>query len=143
MKTFLAKKETLPQPKWYLIDAEGEVLGRLAVKAANIIRGRNKPTYTPHVDTGDYVIIINAEKVVVTGKKEDVNEYMSFSGFVGGEKHRSLKLMRERHPEFIIEHAVKGMLPKNILARKMLTKLRVFKGAAHSHEAQNPIKISV
>jgi large subunit ribosomal protein L13 len=143
MKTFLAKKETLPQPKWYLIDAEGAVLGRLAVKAANIIRGRNKPTYTPHVDTGDYVIIINAEKVAVTGKKEDVNEYMSFSGFVGGEKRRSLKLMRERHPEFIIEHAVKGMLPKNILARKMLTKLRVFKGAAHTHEAQNPIKISV
>lgn len=143
MKTFLAKKETLPQPKWYLIDAEGEVLGRLAVKAANIIRGRNKPSYTPHVDTGDYVIVINAEKIAVTGKKEDVNEYMSFSGFVGGEKYRSLKLMRERHPEFVIEHAVKGMLPKNLIARKMLTKLRVFKGSAHPHEAQNPIKISV
>lgn len=143
MKTFLAKKETLPQPKWYLIDAEGEVLGRLAVKAANIIRGRNKPTYTPHVDTGDYVIVINAEKVAVTGKKEEATDYMTFSGFVGGEKHRSLKQMRERNPEFIIEHAVKGMLPKNALARKMLTKLRVFKGAAHSHEAQNPTKISV
>ena len=143
MKTFLAKKETLPQPKWYLIDAEGEVLGRLAVKAANIIRGRNKPSYTPHVDTGDYVIIINAEKIAVTGRKEEANEYMSFSGFVGGENYRSLKLMRERHPEFIIEHAVKGMLPKNALARKMLTKLRVFKGTAHPHEAQNPIKIKV
>jgi len=143
MKTFLAKKETLPQPKWYLIDAEGAVLGRLAVKAANIVRGRNKPSYTPHVDTGDYVIVINAEKIVVTGKKEEATDYMSFSGFVGGEKHRSMKLMRERHPEFIIEHAVKGMLPKNIIARKMLTKLRVFKGSAHPHEAQNPIKISV
>jgi len=143
MKTFLAKKETLPQPKWYLIDAEGAVLGRLAVKAANIVRGRNKPSYTPHVDTGDYVIVINAEKVVVTGKKEEATDYMSFSGFVGGEKHRSMKLMRERHPEFIVEHAVKGMLPKNIIARKMLTKLRVFKGSAHPHEAQNPIKISV
>lgn len=143
MKTFLAKKETLPQPKWYLIDAEGAVLGRLAVKAANIIRGRNKPSYTPHVDTGDYVIVINAEKIAVTGKKEEANEYMSFSGFVGGEKYRSLSLMRERHPEFIIEHAVKGMLPKNQIARKMLTKLRVFKGAAHPHEAQNPIKITV
>lgn len=143
MKTFLAKKETLPQPKWYLIDAEGAVLGRLAVKAANIIRGRNKPTYTPHVDTGDYVVIINADKVVLTGKKEEVTEYMSFSGFVGGEKYRSLKTVREKKPEFIIEHAVKGMLPKNRLARTMLTKLRVFKGPAHLHEAQNPIKISV
>ena len=143
MKTFLAKKETLPQPKWYLIDADGAVLGRLAVKAANIIRGRNKPSYTPHVDTGDFVIIINADKVAVTGRKEEANEYMSFSGFVGGEKYRSLKLMRERHPEFIVEHAVKGMLPKNRLARQMLTKLRVFKGTGHPHEAQNPIKISV
>lgn len=143
MKTFLAKKETLPQPKWYLIDADGAVLGRLAVKAANIIRGRNKPSYTPHVDTGDYVIVINAEKIKVTGRKEEATDYMSFSGFVGGEKHRSLSVMRERRPEFIIEHAVKGMLPKNIIARKMLTKLRVFKGAAHPHEAQNPIKITV
>jgi large subunit ribosomal protein L13 len=143
MKTFLAKKETLPQPKWYLIDAEGAVLGRLAVKAANIVRGRNKATYTPHVDTGDYVIVINAEKVVVTGRKEEATQYMTFSGFVGGEKRRSLKLLRERHPELIVEHAVKGMLPKNALARKMLTKLRVFKGSVHPHEAQNPVKISV
>lgn len=142
MKTFLAKKETV-QPKWYLIDAEGQVLGRLAVKAANIIRGRNKASYTPHVDTGDFVVIINAEKVVLTGTKEEKNEYMFFSGFVGGESYRSLKLMRERNPEFIIEHAVKGMLPKNRIARKMLTKLRVFKGSAHTHEAQNPVKISL
>ncbi len=142
MKTYLAKKETV-QPKWYLIDAEGAVLGRLAVKAANIIRGRNKASYTPSVDTGDYVVIINAEKVVLTGKKEEQNEYMFFSGYVGGESYRSLKLQRERNPEFIIEHAVKGMLPKNRIARKMLTKLRVFKGAAHDHEAQNPVKISV
>jgi large subunit ribosomal protein L13 len=142
MKTFLAKKETV-QPKWYLIDAEGMVLGRLAVKAANIIRGRNKASYTPHVDTGDYVVIINAEKVVLTGKKEEQNEYMFFSGFVGGESYRSMRLMREKHPEFIVKHAVKGMLPKNRLAAKMLTKLRVFKGSAHSHEAQNPVKISV
>ena len=142
MKTFLAKKETV-QPKWYLIDAEGLVLGRLAVKAANIIRGRNKASYTPSVDTGDFVVIINAEKVVLTGKKEEKNEYMFFSGFVGGESRRSLKLMRERHPEFIIKHAVKGMLPKNRIAAKMLTKLRVFKGPAHTHEAQNPVKISL
>ena len=142
MKTYLAKKETV-QPKWYLIDAEGAVLGRLAVKAANIIRGRNKASYTPSVDTGDYVVIINAEKVVLTGKKDEQNEYMFFSGYVGGESYRSLKLQRERNPEFVIEHAVKGMLPKNRIARKMLTKLRVFKGAAHDHEAQNPVKISV
>jgi large subunit ribosomal protein L13 len=142
MKTYLAKKETI-QPKWYLIDAEGAVLGRLAVKAANIIRGRNKASYTPSVDTGDYVVIINAEKVVLTGKKDEQNEYMFFSGYVGGESYRSLKLQRERNPEFVIEHAVKGMLPKNRIARKMLTKLRVFKGSAHDHEAQNPVKISV
>jgi large subunit ribosomal protein L13 len=142
MKTFLAKKETV-QPKWYLIDAEGVVLGRLAVKAANMIRGRHKASYTPNVDTGDHIIVINAEKVVLTGKKDEKNEYMFFSGFVGGESYRSLKLMRERHPEFIIEHAVKGMLPKNRLAAKMLTKLRVFAGGKHTHEAQNPEKISV
>lgn len=142
MKTFLAKQETV-QPKWYLIDAEGEVLGRIAVKAANIIRGRHKASYTPSVDTGDYVVIINAEKAVVTGKKEEQNEYMFFSGFVGGESYRSLQQQRERHPEFIIEHAVKGMLPKNRIAAKMLTKLRVFAGTKHGHEAQNPVKISV
>jgi large subunit ribosomal protein L13 len=141
MKTILAKKETV-QPKWYLIDAEGQVLGRLAVKLANIIRGRNKPIYTAHVDTGDYVVVINAEKVVLTGRKDEKNEYMAFSGFVGGERYRSLRLMREKRPEFIIMHAVKGMLPKNRLAAKMLTKLRVFAGTKHPHEANNPVKIS-
>jgi large subunit ribosomal protein L13 len=140
MKTYLAKKETV-QPKWYLIDAEGQVLGRLAVKVANIIRGRNKATYTPHVDTGDFVIVINASKVVLTGKKEEVTEYMSFSGYVGGEKYRKLTEVRAKKPEFIIMQAVKGMLPKNYIARKMLTKLRVFPGATHPHEAQNPIKL--
>jgi len=141
MKTILAKKETV-QPKWYLIDAEGQVLGRLAVKLANIIRGRNKPTYTAHVDTGDYVVVINAETVVLTGRKDEKNEYMAFSGFVGGERYRSLRLMREKRPEFIIMHAVKGMLPKNRLAAKMLTKLRVFAGPKHPHEANNPVKIT-
>ncbi len=142
MKTFLAKKETV-QPKWHLIDAEGQVLGRLAVKAANIIRGRHKASYTPHVDTGDFVVVINAEKVVLTGKKEEQNEYMSFSGYVGGERVRSLKLMRQLRPTHIITHAVKGMLPKNRLAATMLTKLRVFAGPKHTHEAQNPVKISL
>jgi large subunit ribosomal protein L13 len=142
MKTFLAKKGTV-QPKWHLIDADGVVLGRLAVKAANLLRGRHKAAYTPHVDTGDFVVVINAAKVALTGKKEEQNRYMSFSGYVGGEIYRKLSEMRARRPEFIIQHAVKGMLPKNRLARRMLTKLRVFPGAAHPHEAQNPVKISV
>jgi large subunit ribosomal protein L13 len=141
MKTYLAKKETT-QPKWYLVDAEGQVLGRLAVKLANIIRGRNKATYTAHVDTGDFVVVINAEKVVLTGKKEEQNEYMAFSGFVGGERYRSQAQMRAKRPEFVVMHAVKGMLPKNRLAAKMLTKLRVFAGPVHTHEANNPVKIS-
>ena len=142
MKTFLAKKETV-QPKWHLIDAEGVVLGRLAVKAATLIRGRHKASYTPTIDTGDYVVVINAEKVALTGKKEVQNEYMFFSGFVGGESYRKLSEQRARHPEFIIEHAVKGMLPKNRIAAKMLTKLRVFAGPKHTHEANNPVKFAV
>ncbi|HYC71831.1 MAG TPA: 50S ribosomal protein L13 [Opitutaceae bacterium] len=141
MKTYLAKKETV-QPKWYLIDAEGKVLGRLAVKIANLLRGRGKATYTPHVDTGDYVVVINASKIALTGKKEDATSYMTFSGYVGGEKYRKLTDVRRDKPEFILMHAVKGMLPKNRLAAKMLTKLRVFPGAEHDHAAQNPETIS-
>jgi large subunit ribosomal protein L13 len=141
MKTYLAKKETV-QPKWYLMDAEGKVLGRLAVKAANILRGRHKPTYTPHVDTGDFVIVINASKVVLTGKKEEHTEYMSFSGYVGGEKYRKLTDVRKKKPEFIVMQAVKGMLPRNRLAATMLTKLRVFPGATHDHAAQNPVALT-
>lgn len=142
MKTFLAKKGTV-QPTWHLIDADGVVLGRLAVKVANLLRGRHKATYTPHVDTGDYVVVINAAKVALTGKKEIQKSYMTFSGYVGGEKYRTLADMRVHRPEHIIEHAVKGMLPRNRLARQMLTKLRVFPGPTHTHEAQNPVKISV
>ena len=142
MKTILAKKETV-QPKWHLIDAEGQVLGRLAVKIANVIRGRHNPHYTPHVDTGDYVVVINAEKVVLTGQKEEQNKYMFFSGYVGGESYRKLSDVRKNKPEFIIQHAVKGMLPKNRLASQMLKKLRVFAGPTHSHEAQNPVKIAL
>jgi len=142
MKTFLAKKETV-QPKWHLIDAEGQVLGRVAVKAANLIRGRHKASYTPSVDTGDFVVIINAEKVVLTGKKEEQNKFMFFSGFVGGESYKTMEQMRAKNPAFIIEHAVKGMLPKNRIARDMLTKLRVFAGPTHTHEAQAPVKTTV
>ncbi|HEY4302178.1 MAG TPA: 50S ribosomal protein L13 [Candidatus Didemnitutus sp.] len=140
MKTYLAKKETV-HPKWYHIDAEGKVLGRLAVKVANILRGRHKATYTPHVDTGDFVIVTNASKVVLTGRKEEATSYMSFSGYVGGEKYRNLPDVRRQRPDFIVMHAVKGMLPKNRLARTMLTKLRVYPGAEHPHTAQNPVKL--
>ncbi len=142
MKTFLAKKEDV-KPQWYVVDASDQVLGRLSVKVANILRGRNKPTYTPHVDTGDFVIVINADKIVLTGKKEEQKDYMFFSGFVGNEKHRSVSNMQARRPKFVVEHAVKGMLPKNRLARQMLTKLKVYTGPDHPHEAQNPETISL
>lgn len=142
MKTFLAKKEDV-KPQWYVVDASNQVLGRLSVKVANILRGRNKPSYTPHVDTGDFVVVINADKVVLTGKKTEQKDYMFFSGFVGGEKHRSVAEMQARQPKFVVEHAVKGMMPKNRLARQMLSKLKVYAGPEHPHEAQNPETISL
>jgi len=142
MKTFLAKKETVKRD-WVIIDAKDQVLGRLAVKIANQLRGRNKPTYTPHVDTGDFVVVINADKIVLTGKKVEQKKYMFYSGYVGGEKYLSVTQMQERRPDFVVKHAVKGMLPKNRLARKMLTKLKIFAGEEHSHEAQQPKPISL
>ncbi|EDY80771.1 ribosomal protein L13 [Verrucomicrobiia bacterium DG1235] len=142
MKTFLAKQETV-QRNWYVIDAKDQVLGRLSVKIANILRGRNKPTYTPHVDTGDFVVVINADKIALTGKKEEQKQYMFYSGYVGGEKRLSVAQMQERQPDFVVKHAVKGMLPKNRLARKMLTKLKVYAGESHPHEAQNPEVVSL
>jgi large subunit ribosomal protein L13 len=143
MKTLLVTKQTAQPAKWHLIDAEGVPLGRLAAKAANLIRGRHKACYTPNFDAGDYVVVINAEKVALTGKKEDQKEYMFFSGYVGGESYRKVSLMRERRPDFIIHHAVKGMMPKNRLARRMLTKLRVFRGPKHTHQAHSPQAIKV
>ena len=137
MKTTLAKTDTASQ-QWYIIDASKEVLGRLAVKVAAILRGRNKPTYTPHADTGDFVIVINAEKINVTGKKETDKEYMTYSGWKGGEKYATVEQIRAKHPELLIERAVKGMIPKNRLGRVLLTKLKVFKGPKHNHEAQTP-----
>src|SRR5690625_4797634 len=142
MKTFLARKETV-EPQWYVVDASGQVLGRLAVKIANILRGRNKPTYTPHVDTVDFVVVINADKVQLTGKKEEQKKYMFYSGYLGGVSHRSVRQMREKRPEFIIQNAVKGMLPKNRLAREMLSKLKVYAGSEHPHEAQQPTSLSL
>ena len=139
MKTFLPNaQESLDNRKWHVVDASGVVLGRLASRVAMIIRGKHRPTYTPHLDTGDFVVIINAEKVAVTGKKDEQNEYMFFSGFVGGESYRSLKLQRERNPEFIIKHAVKGMLPKNKLGAAQLNMLKIYAGSDHPHAAQQP-----
>ena len=124
--------------KWYVVDAEGITLGRLASEVAKVLRGKNKPTFTPHVDTGDYVIVVNAEKIAVTGKKMDQKIYYSHSDYVGGLKSATLKEMLAKHPERVIEHAVKGMLPKGPLGRQMYTKLFVYAGPDHKHAAQKP-----
>jgi large subunit ribosomal protein L13 len=137
MKTTLAKPETTTHD-WKIVDATDQILGRIAVDIANALRGRHKPTYTPHVDTGDYVIVTNAEKIKLTGNKEEQKKYMFYSGYMGNEKYRSVADFREKRPEFIILNAVKGMLPKNKLASQMLKKLKVYKGAEHPHEAQQP-----
>src|SRR4026208_1194532 len=127
MKTFLPKVD-MDQRKWHVIDANGAVLGRLAVQVADILRGKNKPAYTPHLDAGDFVVVINAEKVVLTGKKETDKEFMTYSGWKGGEKFRTVAQIRAKHPEKLITHAVKGMIPKNRLGQQLLTKLKVIKG---------------
>ncbi len=137
MKTYLAKAQEVER-KWYLIDAEGKTLGHLATTIATILRGKHKPIYTPHVDTGDYVVVINAEKLVVTGNKASQKYYKRYSGYAGGLKEIPYKDMMEKHPERILEHAVKGMLPKNSLGRQMFRKLRVYAGPEHENQAQNP-----
>lgn len=137
MNTTIAKKQEQKQ-EWYVIDATDQVLGRLAVKIANVLRGRHKPIYTPNVDCGDHVVVINAEKVRVTGKKEEQKEYMFYTGFVGGEKYVKLSEFRKRKPEYLIEAAVRGMLPRNKLARDMFLKLHVYAGTEHPHSAQQP-----
>jgi len=141
MKTFSAKANEVDR-KWWIIDAEDQVLGRVAVKAANLLRGKEKPIFTPHVDTGDFVIVINAEKVRVTGKKEVDKTYMSFSGYVGGHKSESVKARRARRPELLVEHAVKGMIPHNRLGRRVFTKLKVYSGSEHPHAAQQPTAVT-
>src|SRR6266702_1703806 len=137
MKTYLPKVN-LDERKWHVVDANGAVLGRLAAQIANILRGKNKPVYTPHLDAGDFVVVINAEKVVVTGKKESNKTFMTYSGWKGGEKFTSVEQVRARHPEKLITHAVRGMVPKNRLGRVLMTKLKVYKGSAHPHAAQQP-----
>lgn len=137
MKSFMASPSTVER-KWYVVDAEGKTLGRLASEIANVLRGKKKPIYTPHIDTGDYVIVVNAEKVVTTGKKLDQKKYYHHSEYVGGMKEATLKEMMQKKPEFVITHAVKGMLPKGPLGRQMLTKLHVYAGPEHNHAAQKP-----
>jgi large subunit ribosomal protein L13 len=141
MRTFSAKANEVSR-KWYIIDAKGRSLGRVAVTAANILRGKGKAIFTPHVDTGDFVIVINAEKVRLTGKKEVQKEFMSFSGYVGGHKSETAGQRRERRPELLIERAVKGMIPHNRLGRGLFTKLKVYRGDKHPHEAQQPIVVA-
>lgn len=141
MKTYLPKVN-LDQRKWHVIDADGAILGRLAVQVADILRGKNKPIYTPFLDAGDFVIVVNAEKVKLTGRKETQKEFMSYSGWKGGEKYRTVEDVRAKHPEQLITHAVKGMIPKNRLGRQLITKLKVFKGPQHDHQAQSPAPLA-
>jgi large subunit ribosomal protein L13 len=141
MKTHLPKIN-LDERKWHVIDANGAVLGRLAAQVADILRGKNKPVFTPHLDAGDFVVVINAEKVKVTGKKETAKEYMSYSGWKGGEKFRTVAQLRAKRPEELIHHAVKGMIPKNRLGSVLLTKLKVYRGDKHPHSAQQPAQLA-
>ena len=136
-KTFMASPPTIER-KWYVVDAEGKTLGRLASEVAKVLRGKNKPIYTPHMDCGDYVIVVNAEKIKVTGKKLDQKIYYKHSDYVGGMKETTLREMLNTHPERVIEFAVKGMLPKGPLGREMYTKLHVYAGPEHKHAAQQP-----
>ena len=142
MKSFIAKPHEV-EHKWYVVDAEGKTLGRLASEIASVLRGKHKPIYTPHVDTGDYVIIVNAEKVEVTGKKRQQKMYRHHTGFPGGLKEYTFEKMLERKPEDILKRAVKGMLPKGPLGRQMASKLKVYCGPNHQHEAQQPETLEI
>ncbi len=142
MKSFTVKKEQV-EHKWVLVDAQDAILGRMASRIAPILMGKNKPTYTPHVDTGDFVIVINADKIKVTGKKADTKQYDYYTHFPGGHKYVSFADMMAKKPERVIELAVRRMLPKNKLGRKMLKKLKVYRGSEHEHQAQKPEKIEL
>lgn len=137
MKTYTVSASEIER-EWWVVDADDRVLGRLASKVARILRGKHKPTYSPHLDVGDHVIVVNAEKVRLTGNKEETKRYFRHSGYMGGDKSIPFSRMRERRPEWVIERAVKGMLPRGPLGRQMATKLRVYAGPEHPHEAQQP-----
>ena len=140
MRTLSAKANEV-QRRWWLIDAADQVLGRVAARAANILRGKEKAIFTPHMDAGDFVIVVNADKVRVTGKKETAKTYMSFSGYVGGHKSETFKARRARRPELVIQGAIKGMIPHTRLGRQQITKLKVYGGPTHPHTAQNPVAV--
>jgi large subunit ribosomal protein L13 len=142
MKTFSAKAQEVER-RWFVIDAKGKVLGDVAVAAANLLRGKNKPTFTPNVDCGDFVIVINAKEVALTGRKETDKLYVSVSGYIGGKKVETPAKIRARKPEILIEHAVKGMIPHHRLGRQIFGKLNVYAGASHPHEAQKPVAVAV
>ena len=142
MKTVFAKKENI-QRKWYVVDADSKSLGRLASRVASILRGKHRPTYTPHVDTGDHVVIINADKVILTGKKLADKIYYHHTGYIGGIKSITAKKLMEKKPTEILYHAIKGMLPKNKLGRQMIKKLKIYRGSTHPHSAQSPVKLEV
>ena len=142
MKTYTPRESDI-QRRWWIVDADGQVLGRLASRVAGILRGKHKPIFTPHLDTGDYVVVINAAKVRLTGKKPEQKTYFRHSGYMGGEKFIPFRRMLEKHPERVIELAVKGMLPKTILGRQMFRKLHVFAGGAHPHAAQQPKQLDI
>ncbi len=137
MKSFVAKPLELER-KWYIVDAEGKTLGRLSSEIAKVLRGKHKPIYTPHVDCGDYVIVINADKVELTGKKLDQKKFRWHTGYIGHLRERSYRELMAKKPEFVVEQAIKGMLPKNSLGRDMFRKLKVYSGTEHGHEAQKP-----
>ena len=142
MKTFVAKEHEI-EKNWHLIDASDKVLGRLATEIASILRGKKKPIFTPHMDAGDYVVVVNAERVVLTGNKLEKKTYYRHSGYVGGLKETTAKEMLEKKPENLIKFAVKGMLPKTSLGRRQLTKLKVYTGPDHPHQAQKPEKLEI
>ncbi|MDP7422222.1 MAG: 50S ribosomal protein L13 [bacterium] len=142
MKTYVVKKGDVDR-KWYVVDAENAILGRMATRVATVLMGKHKPTYSPHIDNGDFVIVINADKVRVTGKKELQKTYFRHTQYPGGGKHTAYKDMKEKHPERIVEHAVKGMLPKNKLGKAQYRKLKVYVGPGHPHEAQQPEKLEI
>ena len=142
MKTYLPK-DYLSQRKWHIVDADGVVLGRLAAKVADVLRGKNKAIFTPMWDAGDFVVVVNADKVKLTGKKENEKFFMSYSGWKGGEKYTSVAQVRAKNSEELIHHAVKGMIPKNRLGKQLLTKLKVYKGGEHPHAAQMPAPLKI
>ncbi len=144
MKTYIARDKEIEESKrWYIIDAEGQILGRMASKIAHILRGKNKPIYSPYQDVGDYIVVVNAEKIKLTGKKMEQKTYFRHSGYPGGVTQTPVALMLQRHPERVVEYAVKRMMPKNALGRNMFKKLKVYAGSDHPHNAQQPQTLDI